>query len=1133
MSKVVRVSRDGGKSIVRVGDAYVLVDHATHGTESSDSLKTLIASGGWRRPTSEETTSPAVEIAVASQTTLNVNEHAADRQRLYRVPNAVKDAALDALGMTRSSNFFDLELVQLAARISASPSVDIDTITRVNETLLASEKNSIPWSLAGGEAGARWSSRILSKHSTITAGAFTYDANTAYLGGGDDPASTSVNRLYKVEYNSDEYYVRDGSAWIPTDAPSDGLLIELDQESASTLATWLDENPDHAPDEYLVLRNLNPVEHNIFELAADEIDYEFLDRVAIAAAGVWSDHRSPEQRSESASRQGRSSGGQFAPGGGPDAKGEKLNVFARGRLSESLPLLENLNGRINEYLAEVEQQRAGAAPTDETPDEPVVAASPAPETVTVEEATPETSDVAPLYVAIVDEADSSAVLDLVAVVPAKAGTNQGPTAWRRADGQWQFAPDVMADLQSVSPPPVVELKDDSVVKQVLAQIDSSDADQPAEADGGTSMAASGMWGPHGEIVPLYAAGVPGVADTPGDISAAERLRRYWTHGEGGTVKIGWGTGGDWYRCVSHLSKYMGSRAKGYCTLRHHDATGFWPGQQEAKARKAVRASAEQLAPIQFEQSVFTMSALAASLIVTEDDFMPMDLVEAMEMEGDKLDAFATGGAFVIPVLIPEGIETGDKREFEDQSLTTRDLPLPLLWQIKTGSGHDGAVVVGRIDSIERLPDTPGLGRAVGVMDTGPYAREAERLIRGGFLTGVSADLDKFEANTVEEEPELSEDGEELPSNDIKNDKIKVTRARVMAATLVPKPAFQECKIIMVDDPNLGVDEDHLSTVEDGVYEESAGDVEEAEVVLAALAASAAPVQPPRNWFNNPELSGPTPLTITDDGKVFGHIAAWHVDHIGLPRATKPPKSSSNYAYFRTGLLRTEEGEDVAVGQLTLAGGHAPLSAGAEAAVRHYDDTASAVADVAAGEDKYGIWVAGALRPGVTPEQVRVLRASAPSGDWRPINGRLELVAVCQVNVPGFPVARAFVASGQVTALVAAGANYMAQLREAPMASLEARVATIESEALREKREAALARMEPQMRARREALTAAAEAARARMAPLAEARAKKEADEKAALTAAADAARARIMSANQIRESMGFEPRADEDNDSNF
>src|SRR4029078_4701263 len=133
-------------------------------------------------------------------------------------------------------------------------------------------------------------------------------------------------------------------------------------------------------------------------------------------------------------------------------------------------------------------------------------------------------------------------------------------------------------------------------------------------------------------------------------------------------------------------------------------------------------------------------------------------------------------------------------------------------------------------------------------------------------------------------------------------------------------------------------------------------------------------------------------------------------------------SRSNYSYFTTGTLRTASGKDINVGQLTLAGAHAPLTADAGHAVAHYDNTASAVADVVVGEDKFGIWVAGALRPDIKPEQVRTLRASAPSGDWRRINRAPGLVSVCQVNVPGFPIARARVASGAVTALVAAGAR---------------------------------------------------------------------------------------------------------------
>lgn len=232
---------------------------------------------------------------------------------------------------------------------------------------------------------------------------------------------------------------------------------------------------------------------------------------------------------------------------------------------------------------------------------------------------------------------------------------------------------------------------------------------------------------------------------------------------------------------------------------------------------------------------------------------------------------------------------------------------------------------------------------------------------------------------------------------------------------------------------------------DGAYEEL---IDNASDMAAALVAAAAPVNPPKDWFEDPKLSTPTPLTVEDDGRVYGHIATWDTDHIGLPNGTKPPRSAYDYAFFKTGVVRTDTGEDQPVGQLTLSGGHAPLRADAATAVEHYDNTASSIADINTGEDEVGIWVAGALRPGVSETDIRALRASAPSGDWRPINGNLELVAVCQVNTPGFPVARAMVASGEMTALVAAGASHMYGLQQehvvmSIVAGLESRVAHLE------------------------------------------------------------------------------------------
>lgn len=201
------------------------------------------------------------------------------------------------------------------------------------------------------------------------------------------------------------------------------------------------------------------------------------------------------------------------------------------------------------------------------------------------------------------------------------------------------------------------------------------------------------------------------------------------------------------------------------------------------------------------------------------------------------------------------------------------------------------------------------------------------------------------------------------------------------------------------------------------------DTEEIIAVTAAFetAAAEAAQLPPLDWFQDPGLDGPTPLTVTEDGRVLGHLATFDTCHVGISGAcTQPPRSHHDYAYFRTGEAETAGGM-VSVGQITMDTGHAGTDLGPTAAVSHYDDTGTVVADVAAGEDDYGIWVAGALRPGLSDAQLRGLRAGALSGDWRRIGGNLELVAALVVNVPGFPIPRTQVASagGQDFALVAA------------------------------------------------------------------------------------------------------------------
>lgn len=194
------------------------------------------------------------------------------------------------------------------------------------------------------------------------------------------------------------------------------------------------------------------------------------------------------------------------------------------------------------------------------------------------------------------------------------------------------------------------------------------------------------------------------------------------------------------------------------------------------------------------------------------------------------------------------------------------------------------------------------------------------------------------------------------------------------------------------------------------------------VVLAA-GYDDAPV-PPRSWFENPHLTEPTPLTITAEGRVFGHVSAWTDCHIGSAPGvcTAPPRSVTDYAYFHLGLAETDDG-DVEVGHITMGTGHAGLRDSSRSALAHYDNTGSVVCDIAVGDDEIGTWFAGALRPGVTDSQRRELKAAKISGDWRDFgNAELDLVAALAVNVPGFARRRRALAAsgGRQTALVAAG-----------------------------------------------------------------------------------------------------------------
>lgn len=393
--------------------------------------------------------------------------------------------------------------------------------------------------------------------------------------------------------------------------------------------------------------------------------------------------------------------------------------------------------------------------------------------------------------------------------------------------------------------------------------------------------------------------------------------------------------------------------------------------------------------------------------------------DASEVQGKPLDQMGAGptAPWRGPLTV-EGIETGDGREFKPESLTWADLPLPLRWNKEDSHGgepHTVAVNVGRIDRIWR--DDSGLIMGEGMLDlSDDDGQKVHDKIKGQFLRGVSVDVDSIKDADMElvwpTDPDKDGEGDPFAQLFASPEKVVFNKGRIRAATLVDIPAFAEAYIAL-----LGEDG---AVVAGG---EPIGAMREARVPRIRTMSVEAPVRPPVDWFANPKLSVPTGISVTPEGRVYGHAALWGTCHIGQAGVCVTPPHEEDRPYFMTGNVWCEDGSSVQVGQITVGTGHAPLSYGYRAASDHYDNTGAAVADVAVGNDEHGIWVAGSIRPGTDESRIRELRAAGQvSGDWRRIGGSLRLVGLLAVNVPGFPVPKlkTHLTSGQQLSLVAAG-----------------------------------------------------------------------------------------------------------------
>lgn len=400
------------------------------------------------------------------------------------------------------------------------------------------------------------------------------------------------------------------------------------------------------------------------------------------------------------------------------------------------------------------------------------------------------------------------------------------------------------------------------------------------------------------------------------------------------------------------------------------------------------------------------------------------------------------------MLIVEEVQTGDKRLFAANSITWPDdiaaVQIPLTADDENHEYHLDAKLVGNFDTLERRgAEIHGWGEYIANPDDD--AARLISLIQSGELRGISVDIDAYEfeilfPTTDTEDPVLDEImGEDIPPAPTENvDGVeyevfpieqpieRVTQGRIRGACALLFPAFIESFIepdsggapaavaasahpAMASHALTGLIIEPLVQAGGGTNGGTGGIEPFVGVFNGSPVAVVAdggrfefPEIPPRHWFEVEEPDEPMALTILDSGQVMGHLGEWGVCHIGITgECVDPPPSPTNYARFHLGEIPVDDGGRVQVGHLTFHGGHADRTWDAQRTVRHYDDSGKVAADLRAVNGRFGVWVCGAMKPGLSTADVREIMSCPPSGDWRPFGNELDMVAALAVPVPGF------------------------------------------------------------------------------------------------------------------------------------
>lgn len=374
-----------------------------------------------------------------------------------------------------------------------------------------------------------------------------------------------------------------------------------------------------------------------------------------------------------------------------------------------------------------------------------------------------------------------------------------------------------------------------------------------------------------------------------------------------------------------------------------------------------------------------------------------------------------------PIGIAFSTKLPGGRDFTSCAWSWRDpsvslVPLMLLTETSMG-GHLGAQLAGYVETFTQGNGTVQAQGRFYDSETGAQARD---LLLGGRAFGVSVD--------PSEKVDVTEDFTCTQTDDegfcIDGDLSMVFNAYEIAGlTMCPIPGFENAAITLaggeafVDGLVMGIQK--------GPAAISLVRASSREVTTLSI-----PTIPPREWMTleepapgTPFLDGvgddvlieqtdragnvqgfACPLTIRDDGLVYGHLTYWGQCHTGNPWgpnacASAQPSKNDYRDFHASGEVICDDGTHIPTGQLVVGCEHSDSFT--VAGVRdHLAHAGMGWASVHVVDGQFGPWLCGVLRPDLTENQVRILRSLSLSGEWVG-----ELGGILAVNASGLPVQR--------------------------------------------------------------------------------------------------------------------------------